>query len=113
MKYSVIETANYPRSLTRDVSNGLHARTGKKEHMDPILACGAGRQQWNRTNSAHKKGSSRNPGKDRNKNADLMDDVRASKHIYKPAFLCTILIRFCPFGRAFLWSPSGLMAMTC
>ncbi|MGF6392517.1 hypothetical protein QFZ86_001414, partial [Pseudomonas plecoglossicida] len=37
-------------------------------------------------------GSSRNPGKDRNKNADLMDDVRASKHINKPAFLCTILI---------------------
>ncbi|MGF6394864.1 hypothetical protein, partial [Pseudomonas plecoglossicida] len=29
-------------------------------------------------------GSSRNPGKDRNKNADLMDDVRASKHINKP-----------------------------
>ncbi|WWF45703.1 hypothetical protein VRB14_24360 [Pseudomonas trivialis] len=28
-----------------------------------------------------KKGSSRNPGKDRNKNADLVDDVRASKHI--------------------------------
>ena len=28
-----------------------------------------------------KKGSSRNPGKHRNKNADLMDDVRASKHI--------------------------------
>lgn len=26
-------------------------------------------------------GSSRNPGKHRNKNADLMDDVRASKHI--------------------------------
>ncbi|MGY3300332.1 hypothetical protein ACVWY1_004810, partial [Pseudomonas sp. TE6288] len=33
-----------------------------------------------------KEGSSRNPGKDRNKNAGLMDDVRASKHIYKPAF---------------------------
>ncbi|MGE8063421.1 hypothetical protein, partial [Pseudomonas sp. NPDC089547] len=31
-----------------------------------------------------KKGSSRNPGKDRNKNAGLMDDVRASKHINKP-----------------------------
>jgi len=30
---------------------------------------------------AEKKGSSRNPGKDRNKNADLIDDVRASKHI--------------------------------
>jgi hypothetical protein len=28
-----------------------------------------------------KKGSSRNPGKHRNKNADLIDDVRASKHI--------------------------------
>jgi hypothetical protein len=28
-----------------------------------------------------KNGSSRNPGKDRNKNADLIDDVRASKHI--------------------------------
>ncbi len=26
-------------------------------------------------------GSSRNPGKHRNKNADLVDDVRASKHI--------------------------------
>jgi transposase len=26
-------------------------------------------------------GSSRNPGKHRNKNADLIDDVRASKHI--------------------------------
>ncbi|MGY3297070.1 hypothetical protein ACVWY1_001497, partial [Pseudomonas sp. TE6288] len=36
--------------------------------------------------AANKKGSSRNPGKDRNKNAGLMDDVRASKHIYKPAF---------------------------
>jgi hypothetical protein len=30
---------------------------------------------------AKKKGSSRNPGKHRNKNADLVDDVRASKHI--------------------------------
>ncbi|AZD98768.1 hypothetical protein C4K12_2902 [Pseudomonas chlororaphis subsp. aureofaciens] len=28
-----------------------------------------------------KKGSSRNSGKHRNKNADLIDDVRASKHI--------------------------------
>ncbi|AZE45950.1 hypothetical protein C4K04_0246 [Pseudomonas chlororaphis] len=28
-----------------------------------------------------KYGSSRNPGKHRNKNADLIDDVRASKHI--------------------------------
>ncbi|MFY0727288.1 hypothetical protein [Pseudomonas sp. NFX15] len=28
-----------------------------------------------------RKGSSRNPGKHRNKNADLVDDVRASKHI--------------------------------
>ncbi|UZM93400.1 hypothetical protein [Pseudomonas putida] len=59
------------------------------------------------------KGSSRNPGKDRNKNAGLMDDVRASKHINKPAFLCTILIRFCPFGRAFLSLPSGLTATIC
>jgi hypothetical protein len=33
------------------------------------------------TDSKQKKGSSRNPGKDRNKNADLIDDVRASKHI--------------------------------
>ncbi|MNJ43133.1 hypothetical protein D3C77_381270 [compost metagenome] len=31
--------------------------------------------------TAQKKGSSRNPGKHRNKNADLIDDVRASKHI--------------------------------
>ncbi|AZD85969.1 hypothetical protein C4K14_3145 [Pseudomonas chlororaphis subsp. aureofaciens] len=31
--------------------------------------------------SPHKKGSSRNSGKHRNKNADLIDDVRASKHI--------------------------------
>ena len=30
---------------------------------------------------AKKYGSSRNPGKHRNKNADLIDDVRASKHI--------------------------------
>jgi len=28
-----------------------------------------------------KNGSSQNPGKHRNKNADLIDDVRASKHI--------------------------------
>ena len=59
------------------------------------------------------KGSSRNPGKDRNKNADLRDDVSANKHILKPAFLCTILIRFCPFGRAFLSLQSGLTATTC
>lgn len=58
-------------------------------------------------------GSSRNPGKDRNKNASLRDDVSATKHIHKPAFLCTILIRFCPFGRAFLSLRSGLTAMTC
>ncbi|AZE01213.1 hypothetical protein C4K12_5372 [Pseudomonas chlororaphis subsp. aureofaciens] len=31
--------------------------------------------------SGQKKGSSRNSGKHRNKNADLIDDVRASKHI--------------------------------
>jgi len=60
-----------------------------------------------------KKGSSRNPGKDRNKNADLRDDVSANKHILKPAFLCTILIRFCPFGRAFLSLRYDLTATTC
>ena len=58
-------------------------------------------------------GSSRNPGKDRNKNADLRDDVSANKHILKPAFLCTILIRFCPFGRAFLSLRYDLTATTC
>ncbi len=31
--------------------------------------------------AGHKFGSSRNPGKHTNKNADLIDDVRASKHI--------------------------------
>jgi len=51
-------------------------------------------------------GSLWSSGKNRNKNAGLMDDVRASKHIYKPAFLYTILIRSCPFERPFLSSPS-------
>ncbi|MEW7374967.1 aldolase/citrate lyase family protein [Pseudomonas putida] len=38
----------------------------------------------------------------------MIDDVRASKHINKPAFFCTIFIRFCPFGGAFLSPPSSL-----
>src|SRR5476649_2138659 len=56
MKHSVIETANYPRSLTQDVSNGLHAQAGKKELLDPILVRGVLKQMLNRANSAHKKG---------------------------------------------------------
>jgi hypothetical protein len=40
-----------------------------------------GQRLWKRFYDRQKKGSSRNPGKDRNKNADLIDDVRASKHI--------------------------------
>src|SRR5450830_562844 len=56
MKHSVIETANYPRSLTQDVSNGLHAQAGKKELLDPILVGGVQKRVLNRANSAHKKG---------------------------------------------------------
>ncbi|WP_447778174.1 hypothetical protein [Pseudomonas chlororaphis] len=48
------------------------------KYFTPVLDCydpGCG------VLAANKKGSSRNSGKHRNKNADLIDDVRASKHI--------------------------------
>jgi len=62
------ETALY---LTHDCSffSRHDPRSAKHSHFHNLQITG------------NKKGSSRNPGKHRNKNADLMDDVRASKHI--------------------------------
>ncbi|WP_340141296.1 hypothetical protein [Pseudomonas poae] len=73
------------------------------------FACGAKRLITLAFRAPIKKGSSRNPGKHRNKNADLIDDVRASKHIYQTGVLMRDINTFLPFGRAFLSSTSSLM----
>ncbi|WP_277594199.1 hypothetical protein [Pseudomonas chlororaphis] len=51
-----------------------------KDEINPDVA-GTGSCSRIPRGHRHKKGSSRNSGKHRNKNADLIDDVRASKHI--------------------------------
>ncbi|MGX1127629.1 hypothetical protein AB7M23_004422 [Pseudomonas sp. HLS-6 TE3448] len=53
------------------------------------------------TKSQAKKGSSRNPGKHRNKNADLIDDVRASKHIQQTGVLVRDINTYLPFWEGF------------
>ena len=44
---------------------------------------------------------SRNSGQHRNKNADLIDDVRASKHIYQTGVLMRDINTFLPFWEGF------------